>query len=403
MKKILIMSEGDPTRDPRPNRFIQHFSQNNSVHVLSDYPVVMPGVVSYSFKQYLSTDNKIKNKKNKRINIEFIIKPVRLALGIMKVWWFIFCYFIGSLSFLYPEKTLLVRKVAKNDYDLIISHDLTLLPLAFEIKAQKTRIILDAREYHPLNYQDQWFWRLEKKPFLLMLCRKYLHQCDMILTVSRGIADTYHQRWGVRPEVFMSLPDSFAIIPQMPKGKIHLIHHGWPSRSRQIELMIYMMDYVDERFSLDLMLLPGTDSYWDQLVNLVSTRKNVRIIPPVKMQDIIPTIKKYDIGVFIVPPVNLNLKYSLPNKLFEFIQARLAVAIGPSPEMQEIVKKFHCGLISEDFSPKTMAELLNRQTNESIFLLKMNADIAANELNNGKSFNALESLLKDLWKPDMRT
>lgn len=400
MKKILIMSEGDPTRDPRPNRFIQYFSQNNSVHVLSDYPVVMPGVVSYSFNRYPSTNNKTKNE---RINIEFIKKIFRLALGILQFWWFIFCFYIGRLSFLYPEKTLLVKKVAKNDYDLIVSHDLTLLPLAFEIKNQRTRIILDAREYHPLNYQDQWFWRLEKKPLLLMLCRKYLHQCDMILTVSRGIADKYYQRWGVRPEVFMSLPDSFAITPHMPRGTIHLIHHGWPSRSRQIELMIFMMDYVDERFSLDLMLLPGTDSYWDQLVNLVSTRKNIRIIPPVKMQDIIPTIKKYDIGVFIVPPVNFNLKYTLPNKLFEFIQARLAVAIGPSPEMQGIVKKYHCGLISADFSPKTMAELLNRQTDESIFQLKINADIAANELNNDKNFYALESLLNDLWKPDMRT
>jgi len=393
------MSEGDPTRDPRPNRFIKHFSKKNSVHVLSDYPVVMPGVVSYSFKQSSSTNN---NTKTDTIHIEFIKKPVRLAIGIMQVWWFIFCFSIGRLSFLYPEKTLLIKKVAKNDYDLIITHDLTLLPLAFEIKNPKTRIILDAREYHPLNYQDQWFWRLEKKPFLLMLCRKYLHRCDSILTVSRGIADKYHQRWGIRPEVFMSLPDSFAIVPQMPMGKIRMIHHGWPSRSRQIELMIFMMDYVDERFSLDLMLLPGNDSYWNYLVKLVSTRNNIRIIPPVQMQDIIPTIKKYDIGVFIVPPTNFNLKYTLPNKLFEYIQARLAVAIGPSPEMQEIVKKYQCGLISSDFSPKSMAELLNCQTDESIFQIKMNADIAANELNSERNFDTLESLLKVLWEPGMR-
>jgi hypothetical protein len=144
------------------------------------------------------------------------------------------------------------------------------------------------------------------------------------------------------------------------------------------------------------MLLPGYDSYWDYLVNLVNTRNNVRIIPSVKMQEIIPTIKKYDIGVFIVPPANFNLKHTLPNKLFEYIQARLAVAIGPSPEMQEIVKKYQCGFISDDFSPKSMAELLNRQTAESIYQFKMNADIAAGELNNEKNFVALECLLSSL-------
>jgi hypothetical protein len=31
---------------------------------------------------------------------------------------------------------------------------------------------------------------------------------------------------------------------------------------------------------------------------------------------------------------------ALPNKFFEFIQARLAVAIWPSPEMSKITKTF---------------------------------------------------------------
>lgn len=397
MKKILIMSEGDPNRDPRPNRFIRHFSTENVVHVLSDFPASIPGVVSYSTRHnHERNDDSISAGKN----FELIKKPIRLVLGFLHVWWFFFCYLFNILSFLYPEKVRLIRKISKNNYDIIISHDLTLLPLAFAVKRPKTLIILDAREYYPLNYQDQWFWRLEKKPFLLLLCSRFLHRCDLILTVSSGIADMYHQRWGIKTEIFMSLPNSHAVIPQMPKGKIHLIHHGWPSRSRQIELMIMMMDYVDDRFSLDLMLLPGYDSYWDYLVNLINTRNNVRIIPPVKMQEIIPTIKKYDIGVFIVPPTDFNLKHTLPNKLFEYIQARLAVAIGPSPEMQEIVKKYQCGFISDDFSPKSMAELLNRQTAESIYKFKMNADIAAGELNNEKNFVALEYLLSSLQEPE---
>lgn len=394
MKNILIMSEGDPMRDPRPNRFIRYFSRKNNVHVLSDYPVSIPGVTSFSWK---NETEKASGGKNGGKNLDYVKKPARLLLGFAQVYWFIICSIVGIQSLLYPGKYRLVRHLARNKYDLIISHDLTLLPLAFAIKRSDTRVILDAREYHPLNYQDQWFWRLEKKPFLLQLCGTYLRRCDLILTISRGIADRYHQDWGVNPVIFMSLPDSHQISVDKPKDAIRLIHHGWPSKSRQIEQMIIMMDHVDERYSLDLMLLPGNDSYWYQLNQLVNTRKNVRIIPPVRMEDIIPTIKKYDVGVFIVPPTNFNLKYTLPNKLFEFIQARLAVAIGPSPEMSEIVQKYGCGLISPDFSPKSMAEILNRQTSESIFQLKMNADTAAKELNNESNFEQLESVFEKLW------
>ena len=388
------MSEGDPNRDPRPNRFIRHFLQKNNVHVLSDYPVDIPDVTSFSFAGEQKGEGSSSGSKK---NLDYVKKPARLMLGLIQVYWFVFCSILGIESIFYLGKKCLVRQLARNRYDLIISHDLTLLPLAFSLKGPDTRIILDAREYHPLNYQDQWFWRLEKKPLLLLLCKKYLIRCDLILTISRGIAKRYRQDWGVDPVIFMSLPDSHQISPEKPKESIRLIHHGWPSRSRQIELMILMMDYVDERFSLDLMLLPGNDSYWDQLTMLATARENVRIIPPVTMEDIIPTIKKYDIGVFIVPPTNFNLKYTLPNKLFEFIQARLAIAIGPSPEMEEIVQKYRCGLVSPDFSPQAMAHILNGQTSESIYRLKLNADVAAKELNNEENFIHLESVMAPLW------
>ena len=40
-----------------------------------------------------------------------------------------------------------------------------------------------------------------------------------------------------------------------------------------------------------------------------------------------------DVGVFCMPPINVNARYALPNKFFDFVQARLAVAVGPAEEM----------------------------------------------------------------------
>ena len=47
---------------------------------------------------------------------------------------------------------------------------------------------------------------------------------------------------------------------------------------------------------------------------------------------------QYDVGVFLLPASFPNQVHVLPNKLFDYIQARLAVAIGPSHEMAEVVR-----------------------------------------------------------------
>ena len=118
-----------------------------------------------------------------------------------------------------------------------------------------------------------------------------------------------------------------------------------------------------------------------ELEQLIGTKKNVRLIPPVSSDEIVPFISHYDMGIYILEPTNLNNHFALPNKLFEFIQARLAIAIGPSPEMAKIVQANQLGIIAEDFKVETMATALNKMTKESIEAFKLNSDKAAKILN----------------------
>jgi hypothetical protein len=98
------------------------------------------------------------------------------------------------------------------------------------------------------------------------------------------------------------------------------------------------------------------------------------------MQELPQHLNRYDIGVFLLPPTNFNYRYALPNKLFEFIQARLAVAIGPSPEMARLVRQYCCGVIADDFTPEALAASLNRLTGADIDRLKQASHAAAKEL-----------------------
>jgi hypothetical protein len=84
-------------------------------------------------------------------------------------------------------------------------------------------------------------------------------------------------------------------------------------------------------------------------------------------------------------PTNFNNKYALPNKLFEFVQGRLAICIAPSPEMERIVKEFDLGVVAQDFSAESMAMAIKSLTKEKIAHFKAQSDKSARELSAEKN------------------
>jgi len=81
----------------------------------------------------------------------------------------------------------------------------------------------------------------------------------------------------------------------------------------------------------------------------------------------------------------LNFNYALPNKFFEFIQARLALVISPNLAMAQIVQQYGCGVVSADYSPHRMAAAINALDVSAIDACKQASHNAAQELHAGHS------------------
>jgi hypothetical protein len=75
-------------------------------------------------------------------------------------------------------------------------------------------------------------------------------------------------------------------------------------------------------------------------------------------------------------PSSFNNLHALPNKLFEFTQACLAVAIGSSPEMARIIQEYSCGIVTDDLALSSVARVLNQLTQADMHLLKASSDRA---------------------------
>jgi hypothetical protein len=271
------------------------------------------------------------------------------------------------------------------DHAFITVHELRLLPVALHMR-RSGRVLFDAREYYPRHFEDVWWWRLLHQPFNRFLCRRYLSSADHVVTVCRGLADEYQREFGLHCHLLPSLPAPVACEPRpVDPDHIRLVHHGMASPSRHLEGMIEMMDHLPPRFSLDLILMPSAPSYMRKLTAMCAQRPNVRLLPPLPFAQLVAATTAYDIGVFLVAPVSFNLRFALPNKFFEFVQARLMIAIGPSPEMARLTREYDLGVVAEDFKPATLAAALARLSPAEIWRHKQNAHHAAAVLNSNQT------------------
>jgi len=189
-----------------------------------------------------------------------------------------------------------------------------------------------------------------------------------------------------------------ALKPNEIQGsRIRLIHHGAAIKQRKLELMIKMMRYLDpDKYELTFMLVQNDPVYYNYLVKTSKKLINIKFIEPVSFFEIPKTLNNYDIGIFLLLPENFNYKYALPNKLFEFIQGRLAIAIGPSIEMVKIVNAYNLGIHSRDFSSKSLAKSIKLLTPEKIMEYKRNADKYARELSSEESIKKIINIIAEL-------
>jgi len=273
-------------------------------------------------------------------------------------------------------------KLSSENYELIIANDLDALPLAIELaKRTNAKVIFDAHEYYPDSGHTNGlrFWLLNRE--IIYQCNKYLYQSDVVTTVSSGLKEAYEQNFHIKPTIIKNTPKLKNLKPSTVGTEIHLVHHGIAAPIREIEKMVRMAELLDSRYFIHFYLVDRSNGKYFNKIKKISNSERVIFHDPVPTANIPDEINKYDIGLFLLPPNNFNYRHALPNKFFEFIQARLAIAIGPSLEMKHYVDKYSLGVCSDSFSPFDLAHELNILSSNKIRQFKLNVDKAALELN----------------------
>ena len=266
--------------------------------------------------------------------------------------------------------------------DIVIVHNPIHLPYFFSYKQKKIKIVYNAHEYHPLEFEHNPKWLRLQGQVYHKLYQNYLHKCDLVINVCDGIAAKCKEVFNVDSLVIPNAALYFngTFREKFDANPVRFIHHGGTNSDRKIEVMIEAFRELGAGYELDLMLVNNQKEYYSFLQKEVQQTLNVRLINPVAFNDIIPLLTSYHAGVYVLPPVSFNNTFALPNKFFEFIQARIPVVTGPSIEMKKIIEKYNIGVVTKDFTSMALVESIRNLSTEQMKIYQQNTDIAAKEL-----------------------
>lgn len=387
-KSALIICRNNLSKAPRFLMEVEALS--------SEYKILATGIASEEDSNYvfIPLHSSIK-EKNTSINFHF--KYYYLFRKIISLFIRIINYKninADKISFKKNFKTL-----NKLEYHIVIVHHFIDLPLAVKLaKSKKVKLIFNAHEYYPLEFDNDTNWMNSTHLNYMKIANKYLKHVDICFCVANLIAIKYNQEFNLKSEVITNAKLFHDLKPSViiAGNKIKLIHHGVALRNRQIELMINMMSYLSDDFTLDLILVPGDLEYIAELRELSKKYINISFKDIMPTSQIIDALNKYDIGVYILPPNNFNDKNALPNKFFEFIQARLAIAISPSPEMATLVNKYDLGVVADNFTGESLAEKIKELSIEKIMYFKNNCNQHAVDLCVEKNWELIKGTVDTL-------
>ncbi|MDX2171904.1 MAG: glycosyltransferase [Bacteroidota bacterium] len=375
-KNILILCSDNYDKQPRVLRTIEALK--------TDYAIMVAGYSDSQLHQLNFTDlapNLLKNKtQNWHFNKPFFIRLlVSFYYKFIKQKQFSKTLYYESQYWNNARKADLVT-LQKIPFDIIISHGVDMLPMAIKLANHKVPVIFNAHEYYPLEFEQDKIWLKTEGAKSSYIIDKYLPKCTKMFCVSENIQKEYQKKCKIDSVVITNATKYIDLKINKTNSIIKIIHHGAAIRARQIELMIEMMNYLSNDFILHLMLTPSDPNYLAELKKLHNSNNRIEFIDPVNVAEIPQICNQYDIGLFILPPVNFNWVNALPNKLFEFIQARLSIAVSPNSDMKYLVEKYNLGVVSDDYSPESMAKKIMTLTPTAIDKYKLNSHNYAMEL-----------------------
>ena len=217
-----------------------------------------------------------------------------------------------------------------NNYDFLHIHGLTSLPLAMflKIKNKKIKIIYDCHEYE--TERDNM--TILKKYIYKKIEKFFIYYCNFTITVSNSIMLEYQKLYNINNlETVYNTPFySKNIASNIFREKFKIssdykiyIYQGRFANSRGIEKYIEVFKQLKN--SKCCLILMGYGPLIKTVQEAVNNNENIFYQEAVTLDEIHKYTSSADYGLNVTNNTCLSRYYALPNKLFEYVMARIPI------------------------------------------------------------------------------
>ena len=224
-----------------------------------------------------------------------------------------------------------------------------------------------------------------------------------IITVNQSIAQLYKEEYNKDLRILRNVPNKVETLKLKSKSELNITEDkdiiitqgAGININRGIEELVEAMQYLN---NVCLIIIGDGDVIPQLKKRVLELKLENSIIFKGRMpyHEMMQYTQHATLGLTIDKDTNINYKYSLPNKLFDFIHAGIPILASKIIEVEKIIKKYQIGLFINNHEPTHISNQIKHalDNKELMSEWKSNTTLASKELN----WEIEENTLKDLYK-----
>lgn len=264
-------------------------------------------------------------------------------------------------------------------FDYILIHLVDSLPFAVSLKERTGgKIIYDCQEYFKGQYETE---PPLKKKWVDYVEDRFSGSADIVLATTNVMLDRLKQEYS-GPRRFLRVRNTPARQDQTQQRTdnpvLRIIWHGFEVVPKNIRGVHILVEAVAKSRTAVHLYLQGRISDQNRAalsatLEQLGIADRVSVIPAAHPDRIVESLAGYDIGVAGELATQDNQRLTSSNKLFDFINAGLAVIVPELPGLAETIREYGVGLLYKQGDSEELARKIDALNTDRALLNQLKA------------------------------
>lgn len=241
-------------------------------------------------------------------------------------------------------------------FDVVVANDADTLPACWlAARLRRRKLVFDSHEL--FSEVPELVGRPRVRRVWRAVEDRLVPRVDAALTVCQPIARHYLEAYGVRFSVVRNVPLPKPFVPAERHNPLVILYQGAVNRGRGVDLLLRAVALLPQA----RLVVAGRGDELDGMRHLareLGVSERAEFLGHVPYDRLHQVTRQASVGVSLEEDLGLNYRYALPNKIFDYIQARVPVVASPLPAMAQLVREYGVGEILAERTPQALAELL---------------------------------------------